>query len=95
VPDGFPLKVVPLVDRAGSLRCPLLGLFGSDDQFPSPDQVAELEQALVAHDKTFEFHSYEGAGHAFFASDRVSYRPEAALDGWQKIFSWFEKHLGA
>ncbi len=92
-PEGFPLKVVPLIDRAGSLRCPLLGLFGQDDQFPSPDQVDELEQALIAHDKTYEFHRYEGAGHAFFSTNRTAYRPEAALDGWQRIFSWFETYL--
>jgi carboxymethylenebutenolidase len=93
VPEGFPLKVGPLVDRTESLRCPLLGLFGSDDQFPSPEQVEELEQALIAHGKTYEFHSYEGAGHAFFSNNRTSYRPEAALDGWQRIFSWFETYL--
>jgi carboxymethylenebutenolidase len=93
VPEGFPLKVVPLVDRTAALRCPLLGLFGADDQFPSPEQVAELEQALIAHGKTYEFHSYEGAGHAFFSTNRTSFRPEAALDGWQRIFSWFETYL--
>jgi carboxymethylenebutenolidase len=93
VPDGFPLKVSPLVDRTEALRCPLLGLFGVDDKFPDPEQVAELEAALVAHGKTYEFHHYEGAGHAFFATDRPSFRPEAALDGWQRIFSWFETYL--
>ena len=31
--------------------------------------------------KEFEFHTYEGAGHAFFATDRPSYRPEAAAEG--------------
>jgi carboxymethylenebutenolidase len=94
VPEGFPLKVVPLVDRTAELGCPLLGLFGADDQFPSPEQVAELEEALKAHDKTYEFHSYEGAGHAFFSTNRTSFRPEAALDGWERIFSWFETYLG-
>ncbi len=43
VPDGFPLKVVPLVDRTADLRCPLLGLFGLYDQFPSPETEDELE----------------------------------------------------
>jgi carboxymethylenebutenolidase len=93
IPDGFPLKVTTLVDRTGSLGCPLLGLFGADDKFPTPEHVAELEQALIAHKKTYEFHSYEGAGHAFFSTDRPSFRPEAALDGWQRIFSWLESYL--
>ena len=51
VPDGFPLKVTPLVDRTPELKCPLLGLFGNDDQFPSPEQVDELEAALKAAGK--------------------------------------------
>jgi carboxymethylenebutenolidase len=92
-PEGFPLKVTPLIDRTASLGCPLLGLFGLEDQFPSPEQVDELEQALITHGKTYEFHRYEGAGHAFFSPNRTSFRPEAALDGWQRIFSWFETYL--
>ena len=44
-PEGMPLKVGPIVDRPPNLSCPLLGLFGAeDDQYPSPEQVAELEQ---------------------------------------------------
>jgi len=93
VPDGFPLKVTPLVDRAPDLACPLLGLFGNDDQFPSPEQVDELETALVAAGKTHEFHRYDGVGHAFFSVDRPAYRPEAAVDGWQRIFEWFGRYL--
>jgi carboxymethylenebutenolidase len=93
VPDGFPLKVVPLVDRTPSLACPLLGLFGQDDQFPSPEHVDELEEALQAAGKTYEFHRYDGAGHAFFSTNRTAFRPEAALDGWERIFTWFGTYL--
>ncbi len=45
VPEGMPLKAGPIVDRAPQLNCPLLGLFGLDDQYPSPEQVLELQQA--------------------------------------------------
>ena len=92
-PEGMPLKVGPLVDRTSQLSCPLLGLFGADDQYPSQAQVAELEEALKAAGKAYEFHSYPDAGHAFFAVNRPSYRPEAANDGWQKIFAFYGKHL--
>jgi carboxymethylenebutenolidase len=95
VPEGVPLKVGPIVDKTPTLSCPLLGLFGEDDKYPSPDQVAELEEALKANGKTYEFHSYPGAGHAFFAVDRPAYRPEAATDGWQKIFTFYGKYLSA
>ena len=55
--------------------------------------MAELEKALVEAGKTFEFHSYEDAGHGFFAVNRPSYRPEAASDGWQKIWDFFGRYL--
>jgi carboxymethylenebutenolidase len=92
-PEGMPLKVGPIVDKTPQLSCPLLGLFGAEDKYPSPEQVAELEEALKAAGKTYEFHSYEGAGHAFFSVDRPAYRPEAAVDGWQKIFGFYGKYL--
>ncbi len=95
VPEGFPLKVTALVDRTPELKSPLLGLFGNDDQFPSPEQVDELEAALVAASKEYEFHRYGGAGHAFFSVERTAYRPEAAVDGWQRIFEFFGRHLAA
>jgi len=92
-PEGMPLKAGPLVDRAGDLSCPLLGLFGADDSYPSADQVAELDRALTAAGKEHEFHSYEGAGHAFFNVDRPSYRAEAAVDGWRKIWDFYGRYL--
>jgi len=42
---------------------------------------------------TYEFHSYDNTGHAFFSVDSDRYRPEAAVDGWNQIFKWFEKFL--
>ncbi len=94
-PDEFPLQVSPLGDRIESLSCPLLGLFGADDQYPGSEEVAELERRLVAAGKDVEFHSYEGAGHAFFNTDRPSYRAEAAQDGWERIWAFFGRHLSA
>lgn len=90
----FP-TMVPLVDRADQVRCPILGLWGNDDQFPTPPQVDVLDEALTTAGKPHEFHRYDGAGHAFFSVDRQSYRVEAALDGWQRITEFFGKHLAA
>jgi carboxymethylenebutenolidase len=88
-------NMVPLLDRAGDVACPVLGLFGNDDKFPTPEQVDVLEQTLREEGKDFEFHRYDGAGHAFFSPDRPSYRVEAAVDGWQKISDFFARHLGS
>jgi carboxymethylenebutenolidase len=94
-PEGFPLRVRPLDDRIGELRAPLLGLFGNDDSYPSPAHVDELEKLLQDHGKTYEFHRYDDAGHAFFSVDRPSYRVAAAVDGWQRIRDFLARHLGA
>jgi carboxymethylenebutenolidase len=93
-PEGFPLKVTNLVDQLPNLGCPLLGLFGNEDSHPSPEQVAELDEILTANDEPHEFHSYDGAGHAFFAVDRPAYRVEAANDGWERIEEFYGKYLG-
>lgn len=81
------------VDLTPSLSCPLLGLFGVEDRNPDPAQVARIEAALREQGKDFEFHSYDGAGHAFFSVDRPNYRPEAAIDGWGRVLEFFGRHL--
>jgi carboxymethylenebutenolidase len=93
-PEGFPLKVTNLVDQLPNLKCPLLGLFGNDDSYPSPAQVDELEQILSDLGKPHQFHRYDGAGHAFFSVDRQAYRPEAAVDGWEQIENFYKTNLG-
>jgi carboxymethylenebutenolidase len=93
IPEGMPLKVTPIVDKTPNLSCPLLGLFGEEDAYPSPAHVVELEEALKANGKTYEFHSYPNTGHSFFSVNRPAYRVEAANDGWEKIFAFYGKYL--
>jgi carboxymethylenebutenolidase len=81
------------VDYTRDLQAPLLGLFGNDDQAPSPAEVDTHEAELKKHGKNYEFHRYDGAGHGFFYYDRPAYRQQQAMDGWSKIFAFFEKHL--
>jgi carboxymethylenebutenolidase len=92
-PESFPLQVEPVIGLAGDLSCPVLGLFGAEDQYPSPAETTALANELNRLGKTFEQHTYDGAGHAFFAVDRPSYRPQAAVDGWYRIFEFFGRHL--
>jgi len=92
-PEGMSWKVGPIVDRAATLNCPLLGLFGVEDTHPSPEDVEVLAQALKANGKEYEFHSFENAGHAFFAVDRPAYRPQAAVEGWEIIGDFLARNL--
>jgi carboxymethylenebutenolidase len=92
-PKDFPVTMPALIDRTPNLSSPLLGLFGAEDKFPTPEEVKVLDEELTKLGKEHEFHSYEGAGHAFMSVDRPSYRVEAAVDAWQKIFAFYGKHL--
>jgi carboxymethylenebutenolidase len=81
------------IDYTQDLSCPVLGLFGQDDTSPSPEQVAQHEEALARNGKTYEFHMYPDAGHGFFYYHRPNYRQQQAVDGWAKIFAFLDKYL--
>ena len=81
------------IDMTPDLSAPLLGIFGNDDQAPTPEQVDQHEEELKKHGKTYEFHRYDGAGHAFWYHDRGAFRPTQAMDSWAKVFAWFDKYL--
>jgi carboxymethylenebutenolidase len=85
---------VAAIDFAEHLHCPLLGIFGNEDTNPSPAQVNTLEAALKRSGKVYDFHRYDGAGHAFNAWYRPNYRQEQAQDAWVKTLAFFNTHLG-
>lgn len=89
------IRPVAPLDLTPKIECPILGLFGNEDGNPTPDQVNRTEEALQRAGKTYEFHRYDGAGHGFFAVERAAYRPEQAVDGWKKVFAFYNKHLSS
>lgn len=91
--DLTPQQPVAPIDLTKDLNCPLLGLFGNEDQRPTPAEVNIHEAELKKLGKKYEFHRYDKAGHGFFAVDRPSYRQEAAVDGWQKAIAFFNQNL--
>lgn len=93
-PDQLtPISPISPLDLTKDLSCPLLGIFGEEDSSPTPQQVARHEIELKKHGKQFEFHMYAGAGHGFFYHNRPNYRQQQAVDGWNKLFAFLEKHL--
>lgn len=89
--DGAPAPIT----LAENIPCPVLGIFGNDDQAPSPEDVDDYEAALKANGIACEFHRYDGAGHGFqdFNSpDR--YRETQAEDAWGKAIDFFRRNLG-
>ena len=71
-------RPVAPIDLADKIKCPIIGLFGNDDENPNADQVNRTEAKLKKLGKNYEFHRYDGAGHAFFNYARgPAYRAEA------------------
>ncbi len=83
----------PVIEMTPGMRCPILGLFGNDDANPDVEQVNAIESELRKHGKDYEFHRYDGAGHAFFNWAGASHRPQQAADGWEKVFDFYQRHL--
>ena len=88
-----PKSPVSPLDYTQDLGSPILGIFGNEDRNPTPEQVDQHEAELKKHKKNYEFHRYDGAGHGFFYHHRPAYRQEQAVDGWQRVFAFLEKHL--
>ena len=93
-PRAFRSRSSPSPTWPKTCRVPCSGCSVPRTSTRHPRRSAELEKVLTEAGKEFEFHTYEGAGHAFFATDRPSYRPEAAVEGWQRIWEFFGRHLG-
>src|SRR5258707_246986 len=71
-----PRRPVPPLELADGLRCPLLAAVGAEDQNPSPAIGAQLLERARTSGQEVKLDVYEGAGHAFFADYRPTYRPE-------------------
>jgi carboxymethylenebutenolidase len=92
-PPELPYRMEPIIDRAPKISCPILGLFGAEDKNPSTDEVAQIDAELTRLGKEHEFHTFENAGHGFFAVDRPMYRVDAAVQGWRLILDFYGRHL--
>ena len=82
-----------VIGRAPDLAMPLLGIFGNDDSNPDVAQVDEIDRVLTELGKDHTFFRFDGAGHAFFVTDKPVYRLEQALEGWQRVFQFLDRTL--
>jgi carboxymethylenebutenolidase len=94
IPDeATPSRPKAVIDMIEGLSCPLLALFGEEDDNPSPAHAARLKEELDKHNKTYQFKTYADAGHAFFADYRPSYRAAPAQDMWHRVLLFYGQHL--
>ena len=73
----------------------ILGHYGTEDEFFSPEKAKELEATLKGLGKDVEFHIYEGAHHAFFNDTRPEvYDAQASDTAWIRTLEFLRAKLG-
>jgi carboxymethylenebutenolidase len=84
---------------AGKIGSPLMGHWGTDDQFFAIEGVDALERKLREAKVDFEFHRY-AAKHAFANEEAdaknlppLGYNPEAAALAWERTLTFLQQHL--
>ncbi|MBR3035919.1 MAG: dienelactone hydrolase family protein [Lachnospiraceae bacterium] len=96
IPDPtrpMPQRTMSAIGHAADLQCPLCGIFGNDDSSPSPDEVNRTEAVLKELGKEYEFHRYDGAGHGIWYYDRPLYRQQQAMDSFNTVLEFLDRHL--
>lgn len=81
------------LELAGSLKAPVLGLYGGQDQgIPMSDVGAMTEALDHAPVKGSDIIVYGRSQHGFHADYRPSYDAVAARDGWKRMLEFFAAH---
>jgi carboxymethylenebutenolidase len=85
----------PAPEQLSSVRAPILGLYGEDDARVNAT-VPQAKAALDAAGRTFETHTFAGAGHGFTRSQeaRDGANRAAVEQAWPLTVEWFRRHLG-
>ncbi len=84
----------PVIDMVARVTCPILGIYGNEDENPSPEDVDDLDAALSHAGVAHTFHRYDGAGHGFQDfSNPQRHRAAATEDSWAKVWAFLEVHL--
>jgi carboxymethylenebutenolidase len=72
----------------------VIGFYGNDDTNPSPADVDVYAKALEDAGIDYEFHRYDGAGHAFQNFPMLErYREAASEDAWTKLLAFLRREL--
>jgi carboxymethylenebutenolidase len=81
-----------VIDVADQLKCPLLGLYGGQDQSIAVADVMAAEAKAQQAGKTVEIVIYPDAPHGFNADYRPSYREADAKNAWGRMLAWLKQY---
>ncbi len=80
------------ISIAPTLRVPVLGLYGGQDNGIPQTDVEAMRMALAKGKSGSKIIVYPNAGHGFHADYRASYNERDAKDGFAKLLSWFKEN---
>lgn len=93
--DPSELKPKPALAIVNDLKAPVLGAYGGKDAGISQTDVDRMRVELAkgsAAAKASRIDIYPGAGHAFHADYRPSYRKAEAEQAWTRMLDWFKQN---
>jgi carboxymethylenebutenolidase len=83
----------PSPDQMRQIRCPVLAIYGADDEHLI-DALPTVRQQMADAGVDVTFKVYENAGHAFFNDQNTrQHEAGAAADAWQLTLDFFAQHL--
>jgi carboxymethylenebutenolidase len=80
------------IDLVGSLKAPVLGLYGGADMGIPTKTIEQMREAIKEAKNPSEIVLYPDTPHGFNADYRPSYRKDKAEDGWKRMLAWFKKN---
>ena len=87
---GTPPNPMPPVD---AISARMLLIYAENDRGTN-SRIPEFLTGVVALQKTFGMHLYQGTNHAFHNDTGNAYNAAAACDAWAKTIGFFRTHLG-
>jgi carboxymethylenebutenolidase len=86
---GMPINDV---ERLKELRAPVLGIFGSEDQWINPEVVETFSSNMTLANKDLTIEMYE-ANHAFANPSNPEYDEKATRDAYMKTLAFLVKNM--
>ena len=80
-------------ELASGIQSPMLFHFGEVDENPSLEDRDRLDAELSRLGVVHEFHTYQGADHAFMDYTGLRYQQEASDASWPRTIEFFSTHL--
>jgi carboxymethylenebutenolidase len=83
----------PPAEKVPQIECPVVGFYGGEDKRIN-DGIPAFAEAMKNAGKSYEWHVYPGAQHAFFNDDRPSYHAGASRDAFARTLELLRTRLG-